>query len=62
MSKQSRGKRNQKPPYKPHHKQEQDNASRAEDVNEQRQRAEASEVTGRHMNEGPKDHQGARKN
>lgn len=34
--------------------------SQSEEVNKQKQKAEANEVAGRHKNDGQKDHKGAR--
>ncbi len=45
----------------PPHKAEQAYPSHAEVANEQKQKAEANEVAGRHKNDGQKDHKGARK-
>ncbi|HTD04722.1 hypothetical protein [Undibacterium sp.] len=43
------------------HKPEQTYPTHAEEANEQKQKAEANEVAGRHKNDGQKDHKGARK-
>jgi hypothetical protein len=41
-------------------KPEQTRPSKSDDVNAQKQKAEAKEVAGRHKNDGQKDHKGAR--
>lgn len=44
----------------PQQKPGQAHPSHAEEVNKQKQKAEQQEVSGRHKNEGQKDHKGAR--
>lgn len=43
-----------------HHKPEQPYPSPLEEAKKQKQKAEEREVAGRHKNDGPKDHKGAR--
>lgn len=44
----------------PHQKPGQTHPYPLEEVNKQKQKAEEHEVAGRHKNDGPKDHKGAR--
>lgn len=44
----------------PHQKPEPAHPSPLKDVNMQKEKAEQAEVAGRHKNDGPKDHKGAR--
>ncbi|GGC63118.1 hypothetical protein [Undibacterium terreum] len=41
-------------------KMERDESQQTENANQQKQKAEASEVAGKHKNDGQKDHKGAR--